>query len=116
MSNITILNTFQEQVGSTWGIDTIGIILGIICFIIAGVFIYFLIKERELVIWLGIIGFIAYGIVFTFGLCSHSTPIYETRYQILATENELNEEFFNHYEIVSQDGLILTIREIKEEG
>jgi hypothetical protein len=108
---MTILNTFQEKVGSTWGIDYFWLIVAIVVIIGAIFVIAMAIKQKELEILLCLIYVIGL-LIMALCMMSEATPIYETRYQILSTDPAITtEEFAEKYEIVGQDGLILTIRE-----
>jgi hypothetical protein len=108
-----ILNTFQKVVGYTWGFDYFWCIIGILFFIVGVVSIIFAIKNKDSSLWICIGGSII-SIIFAINGLSQASPIYETRYQILSTDPAITtEEFVERYEIVGQDGLILTIREKK---
>jgi hypothetical protein len=111
---MVILNTIQVVIDWAWGLSISGIIL-LVLGLIAGIVCFgsFLTENDFGDFCLGAFA-IVIGVGLCLFLCRHAVPIYETQYQISVIENTLDEDFFNNYEIVAQDGLILTIREIDE--
>jgi hypothetical protein len=52
------------------------------------------------------------GLCVILSCCSEGSNIYETQYQIVLNDDFNVEEFYSKYEVVSQEGKILTVREI----
>lgn len=58
-----------------------------------------------------ILGAIFMGIV-SWGEYRTSTPVMEPRYEVYVEDSVSMNEFISHYEILEQDGVVFTVREV----
>lgn len=109
MDGVTILAT--EQVASSFSFNWWACLIG---FIIFGVFTiaiglaHDMLGDAIIYILAGIFGIVA-GVIagFAFGIPTE----YETQYKVTVTSDVSMAEFYEHYEVVEQEGLIFTVKE-----
>jgi hypothetical protein len=115
MDGVIILNSFQAQVGSTWGFSCVGLAVMLFSIGLSFLILYCArnLKQRDSIfcVIFGIIITIICGVYTFIGCCSEAKPIYETQYRVLVNDTTSINEFLRHYEILTQDGLVLVVRE-----
>ena len=111
MDGVIVLKTFETRIGYAHGPTWLGITFLIIAIsiflygVIAGV-----LKQDYDCIGLSFLISLVFLLI-TLIPWGASTPIYETRQQVYITEQIDMNEFYQHYEIVEQDGVTLIVRE-----
>ena len=115
MNGVEILNETQAVAESAFGWTAFwiagSIVFGI--FIITGI-ILSITEGPDLVGWIivicaGIILSLLFG--FLFGITCETPTKYETHYQVIIDDSVSMTDFLEKYEIIEQEGKILTIRE-----
>lgn len=115
MSGVEILNETQVVVESAFSWTAFWIVSSIVfgIFIIIGI-ILSITEGPDLGGWVLLIGVgISLGLLFGFlwGLINETPTKYETHYQVTIDDSVSMNDFLDKYEVIEQEGKILTIRE-----
>lgn len=65
------------------------------------------------ILWLAVLS-ICIGGLLALIVCDDSKPIYATQHQVIFSDNQIPDNFYDKYEIVGQEGKIITIQDIDE--
>lgn len=121
MEGINILNSYEALVRTSWGWSagrTYMIIGSIIALILLCISVYFDIKsvKTDLSVWTYILATaMAVCIVSPLATAISGTRHYRTYYQVTVNEDVNFNDVMEKYEIIDQDGLILTLVDKSEE-
>lgn len=113
MRNLTILRTYETITDYTWGWSWIGFVLALIALCTLSVMTLFIIRKRRSQLIAGTLA-LALCISLASYLCFRDAqPVYETYYDAYLSGMINISEFTQTYEIVSQDGLLFTLRDAR---
>lgn len=121
MQGVEILTSAQVAIGFAFNWSAFWITFGIIFIILCGAGICsFLFDDLDegIIPAMSIVG-IVFGILFGC-LCAEEVcpkPVnYETQYKVTISDEVSMTEFYEHYEVIEQDGKIFTVREKTNES
>lgn len=115
MTGVEILTSAQVAVDAAfnwivfWGTIAISIIIAIGIIIDLRSDLNFNLTDKVIVFFLSIM----FGLIFGYlgGWICTTNEIYETRYNVTISDEVLMKDFYEHYEVIDQDGKIFTVRE-----
>lgn len=112
MTDVEILAIEEAVVSNKFNYPIFGIILTFLIAIIATEYLATFGTTRFIddIPWLGIILAIAVGVCVLAGWITNE-PQYETQYKVTVSDEVSMNEFFEHYEIIDQEGKIYIVRE-----
>ena len=111
-----ILNTQQAIIDEVFGWDPIALI-PIIAFgglAIAITIATIMDGDNDWgILWLAVFS-VAVGGLMAIIICEDSKPVYATQHQVIFSDNQIPDDFFDKYEIIGQEGKIVIIQDIDE--
>lgn len=113
MEGVTILATEQVVSSSTfnWWVFVIAFVAIALFALLLG-YVYDMLDEVLLYVLFGVFGVIVCVIGgFAFGI----PTAYETQYKVTVASDVSMSEFYEHYEVIEQEGLIFTVKEKTDE-
>lgn len=111
-SEVLILKTYEEVIGHTPGWSNSYIWWLLAGILLLGIGILLMVKKPlldSLVVVTVMAGMFSIAI-FILSICLH-TPVTETRYVVLPTEDVGLVEFYDKYDVIEQDGMTYIVRE-----
>lgn len=109
-----ILNTQQVVVDKVFGWDPVALI-PLIAFGLLGIVITVTTiidgDNDRCTLWLAILS-IAVGGLMSLFIYGDGKPVYATQYQVIFSDNQIPDDFYNKYKIVGQEGKIIIIQDI----
>jgi hypothetical protein len=119
MAGVEILTSAQVVAESTfnWTAFWITCSLCFLFFLFVGIGLY---MNRELngieVLFISSIGLLLGGMIGAgFGIVASSPVSYTTEYKVTISDEVSMTEFYEHYEVIEQDGKIFTVKEINND-
>jgi hypothetical protein len=110
MDGVTVLNTYEEIIGHSWGWSPLGIIVGIFGIAVI-IFAYYaaIAGSDASTLFISLPG--VFLLLCGISISASTTPIYETHLQVIVDETCNINEFFEKYELIERQGEIYIIAE-----
>jgi hypothetical protein len=119
MTGVEILTSEQVVAATTfnWTAFWIACSLCFVCFLTLSIDLFI---NRWLdwldSLFISSIGFLFGGVIgLGFGILAGSPTAYETQYKVTISDSVSMTDFYEHYEVIEQDGKIFTVREINND-
>lgn len=118
MTGVEILTSAEVVTETAFNWTAFGVTFGIaslVCMLV-GIRCYFDTYERIAFVIFGIAG-IVFGVLFgsLIGDGLKTPTSYETEYKVTISDEVSLNEFYEHYEVIDQEGKIFTVREINND-
>ena len=115
MNGVEVLSSTQVATEYAFNWNSFWVVFGIMCGIAVIASVFYVVAdicEWQIIPVCLVIGAILGVLIGVASGYIHQTPInYETQYEVIISDEVSMNEFYEHYEIIKQNGKIFTVRE-----
>ena len=105
-----------EQVASAWTFNWWAFAIAIVATALFSLLLGYLYEILDEALYYAMFGFLSIAAGVIAGFVWHTPTEYETQYKVTMTNDVPVTEFYEHYEVIEQEGLIFTVKEKTDEG